>query len=132
MQNGGCKICGIAFQFAGYLVPSLLIGACFGRGVHVLSSLWDGAVHPGVYAMVGAAAVLATCTDRNADDTGFHPCRLIFGVVTAEKTGEWSVLGVWRSKRRVIHFQAAEKVGLGWVPGGSSRTSKGTTGSLGP
>ncbi|CAK9051480.1 H(+)/Cl(-) exchange transporter 5 (Chloride channel protein 5) (ClC-5) (Chloride transporter ClC-5) [Durusdinium trenchii] len=43
----------------GYLVPSLLIGACFGRGVHVLSSLWDGAVHPGVYAMVGAAAVLA-------------------------------------------------------------------------
>ncbi|CAK9071114.1 H(+)/Cl(-) exchange transporter 3 (Chloride channel protein 3) (ClC-3) (Chloride transporter ClC-3) [Durusdinium trenchii] len=43
---------------AGYLVPSLLIGACFGRGVHVLSSLWDGAVHPGVYAMVGAAAVL--------------------------------------------------------------------------
>ena len=51
---------GLGLPPPGYLVPSLLIGACLGRSLHTaLPTAAHVELHGGVYAMVGASAVLA-------------------------------------------------------------------------
>lgn len=48
----------------GYYIPSFFIGACMGRGICTMAHCMGlfATVHPGIYAMVGAAAVMAgTC-----------------------------------------------------------------------
>ena len=42
----------------GLFVPSLFVGACLGRGLGIVTACLGFQVRPGIYAMVGAAAVL--------------------------------------------------------------------------
>ncbi|KAJ1982098.1 hypothetical protein H4R34_001828 [Dimargaris verticillata] len=78
-----CKVLFAAVTYgvsvpAGILMPSMAIGACFGRAIGIMVQVWQTAhptaaifsgcttdvpcVTPGVYALVGAAAVLAGVT----------------------------------------------------------------------
>ena len=45
----------------GYYIPAFFIGACLGRGTCTLAHQLGlvATVHPGIYAMVGSAAVMA-------------------------------------------------------------------------
>lgn len=78
------------WQLGGYYIPSLFIGACLGRGACTMAhSLgFIATVHPSIYAMVGAAGMMAGTCRVHVSLVVIMP---LGSVVDSSWLGQWKV-----------------------------------------